>query len=91
MLIRNSELVIHLAMDAGRCSRTFMIIELFRREIRHSIDSAAIYLFDSIRPFMILIQLRVPEVCFSTHAGSHVFQTIRETVDQQTSYNNEQM
>jgi hypothetical protein len=35
---------------------------------------------------MELIRLGVPEVCFSTHAGSHVFQTIREIVDQRTAY-----
>jgi hypothetical protein len=65
-----------------------MIVELLRREGRHSVDSTAICLFD-IRPFMKLIRLGVPEVCFLTHASSHVFQTIREVVDQRTAYNNE--
>ena len=34
------------------------------------------------------IRLGVPEVCFSTHTGSHVFQTIHETVDKRTAYKN---
>ena len=38
---------------------------------------------------MELIQLALPEVRFSMHAGSHVFQTIRETVNQRTTYKNE--
>ena len=67
------------AMD-GRRSQTSIIVDLFRRERRHSIDSTAICLSD-IGPFMELVRLGVPEVCFSTHAGSHVFQTVREIVD----------
>ena len=71
----------------GRCSRTSINVELFRRERRHSIDSIAICLSD-IRPFMELIRLGVPEVCFLTHRISHFFQTIRETVEQRMTYKN---
>ena len=87
-------LVTHLgnwAMDR-RCSRISMIVEftfkLFRRERRQSIDITDICFFD-IRPYMEQIRLGVPEICFTTHGRSHVFQTVRETVDQRTTYKNE--
>ena len=68
-----------------------MIVEfmfkLFRRERRHSIDITDICFFD-IRPYMEQIRLGVPEICFTTHGRSNVFQTVRETVDERTTYKN---
>jgi hypothetical protein len=47
--------------------------------------------FFDIWPFMksVLMRLGIPEVGFSTHVGSHVFETTCEAIEERMSCNNE--